>query len=85
MRSSLSAGRNILIGLVVAIGISFSFTELSASMDFGCSGSASCGENPISCECKGSGECVGDEQAGLAICECDGFDTVSCTCENGCS
>lgn len=79
MRLSSTALRHIFGGLVLAAGISYSFAELSA---MSCSASHSCGGSSVSCSCAGDGTCFDGTNG--AVCQCDGFPTVFCSCANGC-
>ena len=79
MKRSSRTLRHVFGGIVLAAGISLSFAELSA---MSCGASHSCGGSSVSCECEGSGTCFDGTNG--AVCECDGYPIVFCSCANGC-
>jgi hypothetical protein len=76
--------RNVIAGLVLAGAMSLSASRVSA---FSCEANISCEGIglgvPMSCECSGAGSCSHVSQEEIR-CACQGFDTVICTCDNGC-
>lgn len=72
--------RNVAFGLVFAFAISFGSVRLGAS----CQAAVGCGEEmgDVSCVCEGPGSCSSN---GSAVCACDGYPTVTCNCQSGCT
>jgi len=70
---------NIIVGLVVAAGLSIGTAQVSA---FECFAAVQCGGFQVSCECWGAGSC--EDDGSVARCACVGLGTEICDCDQGC-
>ena len=85
MRPTLTAARNVLGGILIAMGVAFASTNVIASCGAStfCSSGALAGYT-IECGCGGPGDCDTISEGSLIRCKCWGFDPEWCDCNNGC-